>query len=321
MKKLVSIIIPYKNEEEAQLAVVLSSINNQIGIDFSKVEVILIGDGGYRLNSLTVFNIFDNIDIRYYYCSESSGPGVTRQFGMDKAVGQYYMFMDADDQLHFAGALLEFFNVIEGSGNHEMIIAKYIEQYRIDDGSFRYYTHPQNDWKASYGKWFSANYIKRIGLSWLKNLRIYEDSYFVGLACELSSDIHYIDSVIYTWLANPNSIVRKSENRFNQQLHTWVYMNRNYFKFLKNKKSIRLQNDFNNYWVELYFKEQNYDPIDKDEYILQKKVMLQENKDLWIICQSSLINDINLWTKKNKRYVKQDISEAQKYLENLKTLI
>jgi hypothetical protein len=37
MQKLVSIIIPYKNEEESQLAVVLSSINNQIGVEFNQI--------------------------------------------------------------------------------------------------------------------------------------------------------------------------------------------------------------------------------------------------------------------------------------------
>ncbi|MCO6184477.1 glycosyltransferase [Leuconostoc fallax] len=47
MRKLVSIIIPYYNENESQLAIALSSINNQIGVDFNDVEVILVGDGGY----------------------------------------------------------------------------------------------------------------------------------------------------------------------------------------------------------------------------------------------------------------------------------
>ncbi|WP_394457114.1 glycosyltransferase [Leuconostoc suionicum] len=312
--------MPYKNEQESQLAVVLSSINNQIGINFDQIEVILVCDGGYKLKFMLVFDIFDNINIRYYYNLQSKGPGFSQQFGMDKALGQDYMCMDAGDQLHFTGALLEFFNIIKNSGNHEIIIARYIEQYRIKDGSFRYDTHPQNDWKASYGKWFSAKYIKCIGLRWLDNLRIYEDTYFVGLACELSADIYYKNSVVYTWLCNPNSIVRKKENKFYQQLHLWAYMNRNYFKFLKNKMSNRLQDDFNGYWVELFFKEQNYNPVDQSKYILQSQLILEENQKLWLVCQRNLIRNINKWAKKNKKYLNQDTKKVQIYLEKLNTM-
>lgn len=127
----------------------------------------------------------------------------------------------------------------------------------------------------------------------MDNLRIYEDTYFVGLACELSADIYYKNSVVYTWLCNPNSIVRKKENKFYQQLHLWAYMNRNYFKFLKNKMSNRLQDDFNGYWVELFFKEQNYNPVDQSKYILQNQLILEENQKLWLICQRNLIRNIN----------------------------
>ncbi|WP_349516207.1 glycosyltransferase family 2 protein [Leuconostoc suionicum] len=320
MRKLVSIIVPYKNERESQLSVVLSSINNQVGIDFSQVEVILICDGGYKLKDISIFNIFDNINIKYYYNKQSKGPGFSRQFGMNRAIGQYYMFMDADDQFHFTGSLLEFFNVVKDSGNHEVIIARYIEQYKMQDGSFRYYTHPQNDWKASYGKWFHADYIKKIGLSWLSNLKIYEDTYFVGLACELSTDIYYKNSVVYIWLCNSNSIVRNPKNQFHQQLHTWVYMNRNYFQFLRNKKFSLLQKDFNKYLVELYFKESNYKPVDKNEYDIQNQLLLKENKDLWEVYKDNLINDIQNYSKNNQKYLNRSTENATSYFKYLNNI-
>ncbi|MET3358595.1 UNVERIFIED_ORG: hypothetical protein ABIC58_001993 [Leuconostoc holzapfelii] len=78
MRKLVSIIVPYKNESESQFSVVLSSINDQVGIEFSQVEVKLICDGGYKLKDIYIFNIFDNIKIKYYYNRQSKGPGFSR---------------------------------------------------------------------------------------------------------------------------------------------------------------------------------------------------------------------------------------------------
>lgn len=320
MQKLVSIIIPYKNEKESQLAVVLSSINNQIGVDFNQIEVIIVGDGGYKLQDISIFDIFQNINIKYYYNKQSNGPGFSRQLGMDQAIGQYYMFMDADDQLHFTVALLEFFNVIKDSGHHEMIIARYIEQYKEKNGSFRYYTHPQNDWKASYGKWFNAKYIQKIGLRWLNNLKIYEDTYFVGLSCRLSTDTYYKNSVVYIWLYNVNSIVRNPKNRFYQQLHTWVYMNRSYFQFLRAIGSSLLSTDFKKYLVELYFKENNYKPINVKEYDAQNKMLLKENKDLWTSYKNNLINDIVTYSKNNHEYVNQSIENVPLYFAYLNNM-
>lgn len=123
-------------------------------------------------------------------------------------------------------------------------------------------------------KWFNAKYIQKIGLRWLNNLKIYEDTYFVGLVCELSTDIYYKNSVVYIWLCNVNSIVRNPKTSFYQQLHTWVYMNRSYFQFLRAKGSSLLSTDFKKYLVELYFKENNYNPINVKEYDAQNKMLL-----------------------------------------------
>lgn len=314
MRKLVSIIIPYYNENESQLAIALSSINNQIGVDFNDVEVILVGDGGYEIDDISVFDIFDNINLHYYYNRISKGAGCARQFGMEHSSGRYYMFIDADDQLHFAGALLEFFNVIANSGNHEIIIAKYIEQYKIEDGTFRYYTHPQNDWKASYAKWFSAEYIERIGLRWHDDLRIYEDTYFVGLSCKLSDDIYYHNSVVYSWLYNPNSTVRKKENNFYNQLHDWSRMNYYYINFLKEHNYSYLQNDFNNYWIELYSKEKNYEPIDSKKYIYQNCEILKSNAIMWEKCKIDLKENIIKRLQENNQYIDGDINDVNQYV-------
>lgn len=321
MSKTVSIIIPYHNENEQQLSIALSSINNQIGIDFNSIEVILIGDGGYKLTNLHVFDIFANIRIKYYYFNQSHGAGVARQKGMDIATGEYFMFIDADDELHFAGALLEFFNVIKSSGSHEVIIAKYIEQYKIKDGSFRYITHQQNDWKAAYAKWFNSAYIKKIGLRWNKNLRIFEDTYFVGLACELANDIYYHDSVVYSWLYNNKSTVRDTKNYFFNQLADWVLANRYYFKTIRDKKRQNLQNDFNNFIADLYFWERLYKAYNQEQYEYQILLLMKENKDLWQQCKSALPDRVkNLSTKGAKRSG-QDIQHLPDFIINIEKKI
>ncbi|MCT3058293.1 glycosyltransferase family 2 protein [Leuconostoc citreum] len=312
--KLVSIIIPYHNENEQQLAIALSSINNQIGIDFNRIEVILIGDGGYKIPDLHVFDIFANIKINYYYFNQSQGAGMARQKGMDIASGRYYMFMDADDELHFAGALLEFFNVVSGSGNHEVIIAKYIEQYKTSDNTFRYVTHPQNDWKAAYAKWFSADYIEQIDLHWQKDLRIFEDTYFVGLACELADNIYYHDSVVYSWLYNANSTVRDKKKAFFNQLSDWVLANRHYFEIIRDKKPQNLQNNFEAFIADLYFWEQLYKPANQQKYDIQLSLLMQENKDLWQACKNNLPEIVAKLSENGAKRSGQDVTQLSSFI-------
>lgn len=45
----------------------------------------------------------------------------------------------------------------------------------------------------------------------MPDLPIYEDTYFVGLACELATDTCFLEEKVYMWLANPNSITRTVE--------------------------------------------------------------------------------------------------------------
>lgn len=57
-RKLLTIIIPQHREKEAQLFKVLTSINNQVGIDLTTVAIKIIGDGGYRISE----DFFDNFN-------------------------------------------------------------------------------------------------------------------------------------------------------------------------------------------------------------------------------------------------------------------
>ena len=59
-RNLLTIIIPQHREKEAQLFRVLTSINNQVGIDLTTVAIKIIGDGGYRISE----DFFDKADCK-----------------------------------------------------------------------------------------------------------------------------------------------------------------------------------------------------------------------------------------------------------------
>ncbi|GFH40158.1 glycosyltransferase family 2 protein [Lactococcus insecticola] len=279
-QKLVSIIIPYHSEDVYRLNVVLSSINNQIGVDFEQIEVILVGDAPVEAVRLSDFVLLQHLDLQMHVITgDSVGAGLARQAGMDLARGQYLMFMDADDQFQFVGSLLEFFNVAK-MGNHDMIIARYLEESYYN-GAYRYYTSSARDWKAAYGKWFSVDYLARIGLKWHPNLRIYEDTYFVGIAATLSPDTHYIDSVVYTRMYNATSTVRKDDYWFERQHHTWADENRYWLQFMRFHRPERMLSDLNYYLVDVYFRRQVNASEDDALFWEAHKRLVLENRDIW----------------------------------------
>ena len=89
---LFSIIIPVYNRP-IELDELLQSINKQqYELDF---EVLIIEDGSNLKSDIIVKEFESFLHIKYYY-KENSGPGDSRNFGMKKARGDYFIVLDSD---------------------------------------------------------------------------------------------------------------------------------------------------------------------------------------------------------------------------------
>jgi glycosyltransferase involved in cell wall biosynthesis len=278
MKKC-SIIIPFYGQTEEELVIPLSSINNQIGIDFSTLDVHLVNDGGPEVD-VSRFDILSHLEI-HYHMIENSGPGLARQYGIDHSEGEYLMFMDSDDMLQFGGALQEFYNVEKYDRKYKMIIAKFIEQYMHADGNFRYKIYSEHNWSAVYGKWFKRDYLESIDLRFHPDLRIFEDTYFVGLACQLCDDIKYVPVAVYTWLYNQQSLVRDKNKFFKQQLHTWCIENRLWFEKIRVWQPQNLKRDFENYLADLYFRYTKWGAVNEKAFWQEYVTTLKNCLDIY----------------------------------------
>lgn len=95
MKKL-SIIIPVYNTEK-HLKKCFDSIVNQ---NNSEIEVIVVNDGSTD-NSEVIIKEYTNKykDVFTYYKKGNTGVADTRNFGIEKATGEYIMFLDSDDYI------------------------------------------------------------------------------------------------------------------------------------------------------------------------------------------------------------------------------
>lgn len=86
-----SFIIPVYNRP-GETGELLQSLSRQSNRDF---EVIVVEDGSSEKSEAVVEQYRDRLDIHYFY-KENSGPGPSRNFGSEKACGDYLVFLDSD---------------------------------------------------------------------------------------------------------------------------------------------------------------------------------------------------------------------------------
>ena len=86
-----SIIIPVYNRP-GEVEELLESMTKQTDKNF---ELLIIEDGSKIKCDHIVKEYKDKINVKYYY-KENSGPGQTRNYGIEKATGNYFVFFDSD---------------------------------------------------------------------------------------------------------------------------------------------------------------------------------------------------------------------------------
>ena len=89
--KDISFIIPVYNRPD-EIDELLNSFSVQKGVkDF---EIVIVEDGSSNKCENIIMN-YKNLNISYYF-KENSGPGDSRNFGMNKAKGSYFVVLDSD---------------------------------------------------------------------------------------------------------------------------------------------------------------------------------------------------------------------------------
>ena len=86
-----SIIIPIYNRPD-EVEELLESLSNQTYLNF---EVLLIEDGSSEKCDIVAQKYKHSLNIIYFY-KENSGRSETRNYGMEKAKGEYFVFFDSD---------------------------------------------------------------------------------------------------------------------------------------------------------------------------------------------------------------------------------
>jgi len=209
MAKTLSVVIPYYREKETGMLPLLSSLNNQLGVDYGKIEVILVNDGNRNVLSEGFLSLFQNLRARVIYLDENLGPGMARQAGLDNAAGEYVMFCDADDIIHSVGVLGAFLQEIE-RGRPDLITSAWLEElYVPDTGQYIYLTHEdENTWL--HGKVFRRLFLQARNIRFHKTLRVHEDSYFLSIVMAHTNNAVKSPVTSYVWKWGDGSITRRN---------------------------------------------------------------------------------------------------------------
>ena len=86
-----SVIVPVYNRPD-EVDELLESLSNQTQKDF---EVIIVEDGSVK-TCKDVCDKYADILVLHYYAKENSGPGQSRNYGAERAIGQYLLILDSD---------------------------------------------------------------------------------------------------------------------------------------------------------------------------------------------------------------------------------
>lgn len=222
---VISIIIPMYNAADTISRTIESVLNNS----YVNWELILIDDGSTDETD-KICKSYTDLDKRIsYYKKKNSGPGDSRNYGIKKAQGRYYMFLDADDIYHnntlevMVNAAIENnvdvlmcgMEVEDALGNINIVssLAPFNRIIRGKESVNTYLRSLLTDCKhltpSMANKIYSADFIRRYNVeceSWLYHG---EDWAFnVKLFSNAIPKIYSINESLYVYLHRKNSISR-----------------------------------------------------------------------------------------------------------------
>lgn len=214
VKSQVSVIVPTHNDEKYVERCIKSIVNQS----YQNLQIIIVDDGSTDC-TLNIAKKF--LDDRVIVESiENIGVSGARNHGLKIVSGEYILFVDADDWL-VPGAI-EMLMEIVSNKNYELIIGNYSrEKDYSEDNKIGECSHSQISVSEAYQKiinpfgfygsvWaklFVTDIILENNISFNEEISVGEDLLFVYQYLKIISKIGYVDSAIYNYFMNTESVL------------------------------------------------------------------------------------------------------------------
>lgn len=235
----VAVIIPaYKAHKTIKRT--LASLSTQFGVSFN-VYIVVDGEevGSYDY----LLDIFDSFHMDILYKKENSGPGLSRQYAINKTKEPFITFIDSDDVLHNVNSLY----IMRASFSAEedvVVITPFYQQ--LADGSFRLRASSCLTWM--HGKMYRRSFLDKYKIHFNKDYSYSnEDAGFnsmVGLIADGKTErikLLDLEALTYVQLCNPQSITNNNDREFSRSkinVEGFVYNKLHAFDYVVNQLKI-----------------------------------------------------------------------------------
>lgn len=226
---LVSIIIPMYNSEKTLDRCIKSVIEQT----YKNIEIILIDDGSID-NSISLAKKYAQSDLRIkVYSKKNGGTSSARNYGIDRARGDFITFVDADDYIH-KNMINEMINEVEHSndsivfcGNYEIWKENtderllFLDENKILNKSITMREIASGKAGLVCCKLISSNIIRDHNIKFDENINMCEDLVFYLEISQYAQYFKNISKALYYYdRTNENSItIRYQSNAYKNQLY------------------------------------------------------------------------------------------------------
>lgn len=300
--KKVSIIMPAYNCENT-IRVAIESVINQ---SYDNIELIIVNDGSSDNTEKEIKSI--KSEKIKYYSIKNQGVSYARNYGVKHALGEYLMFIDADDEYtpHF---IRKMFEEIEKS-EADQVCASY---YTVDNNnkiigkiSYKYYTffspceciiqlQKNNLFNQVWNKIYKTKIIKENKIYFDEKISIAEDEKFNLEYLNYCNKIRIIDEPLYKYKITLNGLGFSFNLKSNEIKLQIINQIEKIFEKQKYDKSYI----FESYIIQYFSLVSNI--VDKRNKKTTKEKLMQISKD--IICNKKCQNIMKISKKElRKKY-------------------
>lgn len=220
----IDIVIPYYNAsstiDKTFMSIAIQNIKD-------KTHTIIIDDCSTQEESEKLLELIEfyktYFSIEYHKLDKNGGPGVARHKGLDKCTHEYVTFIDADDVFATSTALFMLLYQLETNKKSSIVSAPFLEEVHNTNDEFDSIQPHEHDMTWMFGKLYKRSFLDKYNINFNIS-RANEDSGFNGLCllCSNEDTIIYLNSVVYCWNYNPNSITKNNDYNYNG-LRGYIY--------------------------------------------------------------------------------------------------
>lgn len=318
---LISVIVPIYNVEKYLEKCVKSIINQK----YKNLEIILINDGSTDKSGELAEKLEKTDNRIKVYHKENGGLSDARNYGVNKATGNYIGFVDSDDYIH-EDMYKHLYEVIIKE-NADIAECNFTFVYNDDNEQLHYDKEyylvlDKKEYLKEYlsmEKLYGATCCRLINIDIAKKIyfpvgKLYEDTYYSLDLIKTANKYVIINNPYYYYLIRESSIT--NENFNDRQLDIIEIANKlkdytyNTYSDLKNEADNRVMyanfSIFNKIILLDNFKEnKNYNEIlqyfKKNKVKILKNPVISKNRKLSVLL---LTINVNLYKKVLKKYMK-----------------